>query len=197
MAKRTIRLEKPAYVYDLRAKKALGNVSEFTVALAAAQAKFFAALPYEVGDVAVTAQGATAGAEVKVAVSVALPAGAKACHPVLVEVYDPAGKKSRLYSGVCDAKGGTGTYAFRTALNDPTGTWRVVATDYITGKTASASFAQTLVPSSSPCIFISAARVFCNASKILSLSESIAARCSFCIFAIIFVLPDFLPYCLS
>ena len=140
VAKRTIRLEKPAYVYDLRAKKALGKVSEFTVALAAAQAKFFAALPYEVGDVSVSAGNAAAGAEVKVAVKVALPTDAKACHPVLVEVYDPAGRKSRLYSGVCDAKGGAGAYAFRTALNDPKGTWRLVATDYITGKTASVSF---------------------------------------------------------
>ena len=33
-----------------------------------------------------------------------------------------------------------GEHPFRTALNDPVGTWRVVATDYITGKTASASF---------------------------------------------------------
>ena len=39
-----------------------------------------------------------------------------------------------------DAKGGAGAYAFRTALNDPKGTWRLVATDYITGKTASVSF---------------------------------------------------------
>ena len=73
------------------------------------------------------------------AVRVRVPTTAKACHPVLVEVYDPAGRKSRLYSGVCDAKGGAGTYAFRTALNDPAGTWRVVATDYVTGKSSAAS----------------------------------------------------------
>ena len=60
------------------------------------------------GAIAVAAQDVRPGAEVKVAVKVALPTDAKACHPVLVEVYDPAGKKSRLYSGVCDAKGGAG-----------------------------------------------------------------------------------------
>ena len=43
--------------------------------------------------------------------------------------------------GICDAKGGRGEHTFRTALNDPKGTWRVVATDYVTGQTAVASFA--------------------------------------------------------
>lgn len=139
VARRTIRLERPAYVYDLRVKKAFGKVSEFTVSLAAAQAKFFAALPYEVGDVSVAAGSVRRGAEARVAVKVGVPAAAKDCHPVLVEVYDPNGTKSRLYSGVCDAKGGAGEHSFRTALNDPAGIWRVVATDYVTGKTASAS----------------------------------------------------------
>jgi hypothetical protein len=59
---------------------------------------------------------------------------------VVVDVYSPDGKRSRLYSGVCDAKGGRGEYEFRTALNDQKGTWRVVATDYITGESACAPF---------------------------------------------------------
>jgi len=139
-ATRTISLDRPAHVYDLRAKRYLGETASFEATLESAQAKFFAALPYEVGPVAAQAQGAEAGGAVAVAVQVGLPAGAKACHPVMVEVYDPAGKRSRLYSGVCDAKGGRGTYSFRTALNDPKGVWRVVATDYITGRKSPSSF---------------------------------------------------------
>lgn len=140
LAKRTIRLESPAYVYDLRAKKALGKVDEFSVSLASGQAKFFAALPYEVGGVSMDVRNAMPDEEVNVFVKVGVPAGSKACHPVMVEVYEPSGRKSRLYSGVCDAKGGAGTHAFRLALNDPQGTWRIVSTDYITGKTASVPF---------------------------------------------------------
>ena len=136
---RNVVLDEPAYVYDLRTKKAYGKVSEFKVALEAAQAKFIAALPYDVGDVSVAAGDVAAGEMAKVTVKVGLPPDAKACHPVLVEVFTPDGKRSRLYSGVCDAKGGAGEYSFRTALNDSAGSWRIVATDYVTGKTVVAS----------------------------------------------------------
>ena len=138
-AVRTVKLDVPAYVYDLRAKKACGKVSEFAVSLEAAQAKFFAALPYEVGNVSVAVDNITLGTMAKVSVNVVLPHGARACHPVSVEVFRPDGKRSRLYSGVCDAKGGLGEYSFRTALNDPVGCWRIVATDYVTGRMAVAS----------------------------------------------------------
>ena len=77
----------------------------------------------------------------KVAVEAGVPGISKACHPVIVDVYAPDGTRNRLYSGICDAKGGRGEHTFRTALNDPKGTWRVVATDYVTGQTAVSSFA--------------------------------------------------------
>lgn len=139
-ASRTIRLNSPAFVYDLRAKKALGRVDRFTVELGAGGVGFFAALPYEVGPVKVFVSAAAPGGDVKVSVQAGVPGLSKACHPVIVDVYAPDGKRSRLYSGVCDAKGGRGEYVFRTALNDPKGTWRVAAIDYITGETAYASF---------------------------------------------------------
>lgn len=139
VATRVITLKEPAFVYDLRGKRALGRVTSFQVPLAAGQAKFFAALPYEVGRLSVEARGAVRGGDVSVSVRVQVPTGAKACHPVKVDIFEPDGRRNRLYSGVCDARGGIGTLAFRTALNDVPGTWRLVATDYITGKTASAA----------------------------------------------------------
>ena len=139
VATRVIILKEPAFVYDLRGKRALGRVTSFQVPLAAGQAKFFAALPYEVGRLSVEARGAVRGGDVSVSVRVQVPTGAKACHPVKVDIFEPDGRRNRLYSGVCDARGGIGTLAFRTALNDVPGTWRLVATDYITGKTASAA----------------------------------------------------------
>ncbi len=140
VAERKIDLAGAAYVYDLRKKKALGKVNSFTVALKAGEVAFFAALPYEVGPVKASVSAAALGKTVKVSVQAGVPGLSKACHPVIVDIYSPDGKRSRLYSGVCDAKGGNGEYVFRTALNDPKGIWRVAATDYVTGETACASF---------------------------------------------------------
>jgi hypothetical protein len=141
VAHREIRLGSPAFVYDLRGKKCLGKVDRFTVSLRAAEVAFFAGLPYEVGPVKVSISAAVPGGDVKVAVQAGVPGLSKACHPVIVDVYAPDGTRNRLYSGICDAKGGRGEHTFRTALNDPKGTWRVVATDYVTGQTAVSSFA--------------------------------------------------------
>ena len=137
-AVRKIRMDSPAYVYDLRTKNSLGRISDFSVSMESAEAKFFAALPYETGDISLSV--CDEGMEVSISVKVGVPASAKDCHPVLLEVYDPVGMRSRLYSGVCDAMGGVGKYSFRMALNDTPGKWRIVATDYITGKKATASF---------------------------------------------------------
>ena len=140
VAERKIDLAGAAYVYNLRKKKALGKVNSFTVALKAGEVAFFAALPYEVGPVKASVSAAALGKTVKVSVQAGVPELSKACHPVIVDIYSPDGKRSRIYSGVCDAKGGNGEYVFRTALNDPKGIWRVAATDYVTGETACASF---------------------------------------------------------
>ena len=139
-AERTVRMDGPMFVYDLRAKKLIGKVASFKVSMRASGAKFFAALPYEVGPLAAVASATPPGGVVKLDVKAGVPAWSKACHPVIVDVYSPDGKRSRLYSGVCDAKGGRCSFEFRTALNDLQGTWRVAVTDYITGETVYAAF---------------------------------------------------------
>ena len=139
-AERTVRLGAPSFVYDLRTKESLGKVTTFKVSLLSAEAKLFAALPYEVGPIKASVAAGRPGEEVKVTAFAGIPKWAKACHPVAVDVYSPDGKRSRLYSGVCDAKGGRGVHVFRTALNDARGTWRVIATDCISGSKHYASF---------------------------------------------------------
>jgi hypothetical protein len=158
VAERKIDLAGEAYVYDLRKKTCLGRVKGFTVALRAGEVAFYAALPYEVGKLTIVVSSEfrvqSSGLRVNsklqtsnsklqtvtVQVQAGVPGLSKACHPVIVDVYSPDGKRSQLYSGVCDAKGGKGEYAFRMALNDPKGTWRVAVTDYITGETVYAAF---------------------------------------------------------
>ena len=140
VAERTVVLHEPMFVYDLRAKKCLGKVDRFGVALRALDVKFFAALPYAVGPLKMTVAAGRPGKDAKVTIQTGVPRGSKACHPVAVDVYSPDGRMHRLYSGVCDAKGGSGEHVFRTSLNDATGVWRIVATDSISGDRCYASF---------------------------------------------------------
>ena len=139
-AERRIALGSPSFVYDLRAKTCMGKMDCFSVAMRSSDVKFVAALPYEVGPVGVSVSAGRPGGEVKVKVRAGVPGWAKACHPVALDVYSPDGRLNRLYSGVCDAKGGRGDYSFRTALDDSRGVWRVVATDCISGDRHYASF---------------------------------------------------------
>lgn len=141
VASRTVALDEAAYVYDLRAKRCHGKVDRFTTSLEKGEAAFFAALPYEVGAIRVVARGARPGGCVEVTVMIDVPSTARACHPVRIDVYDPSGSPSKLYGGIIDASGGKGEWMYRTALDDAPDGWRVVATDYITGKTAACAVA--------------------------------------------------------
>jgi hypothetical protein len=52
---------------------------------------------------------------------------------VHVEVFDPAGKRVRYYSGNADVVGGTARFSIPFALNDLPGRWRVKVRDVISG----------------------------------------------------------------
>lgn len=134
---RSVRLGEAAHVYDMRSKKYMGHVQGFSFALAPSRAAFFAALPYELRNVSVSVRPHAAPGETA-AVDVMLSASApvSTLHPVKVDVYDPAGRLQPLYSGVVETSDGCCRHSFRFALNDPAGTWRIVATDFVSGKSA-------------------------------------------------------------
>ena len=137
--RRSVQLEEPAHVYDLRGKKYLGRVQGFSFALAPSQAAFFAALPYELRQASVSVRPRAApGEAVAVDVSLSASAPVSTLHPVKVDVYDPAGGLHPLYSGVVETSDGRCSHSFRFALNDPAGKWRIVATDFVSGKSAAA-----------------------------------------------------------
>jgi hypothetical protein len=52
---------------------------------------------------------------------------------VHVEVFDPAGRRVRYYSGNADLVGGTARFSIPFALNDIPGQWRVKVRDVISG----------------------------------------------------------------
>lgn len=73
--------------------------------------------------------------------SVSLPSLADATFGLTVDVYDPAGMRSRAHSlSAVAVSGGRATLSIPTALNDPAGVYRVVATESITRRRAEARF---------------------------------------------------------
>jgi len=131
-----VKLPGTFFLYDLREKKALGQVNRFALALNAVEPVIFALSrtplpapvvagpeqlhPGETAALHLTLAGAAAGARVVL-------------H---VEVRDPSGKEVPHYSGNVVAPGGTGEWLLPLALNDPVGNWRVRVTDLLSGRTA-------------------------------------------------------------
>ena len=58
---------------------------------------------------------------------------------VRVEVFDPAGKMARHYSGNVTVRNGRAAFHIPFALNDAPGAWRVRARDVVSGLTAERS----------------------------------------------------------
>jgi len=132
---------KAGHWYDLRAHKYLGEKRGLTATLREADPKLYAILPYQVKALRLAVEGGRKPGEV-VGYTVKLTTGpAKpARHVAKIEVFSPDGAKHALYSGSIDTRGGKGSGRFRLALNDTVGTWRLVATDVISGVKAEASW---------------------------------------------------------
>jgi hypothetical protein len=71
-------------------------------------------------------------------VSFAILAGAAFRSVAKVEVLNPTGKPVSHYSRNEDIIDRQGTFRLRTALNDPEGLWKVVTTEVLSGRQATA-----------------------------------------------------------
>ncbi len=56
-----------------------------------------------------------------------------ATHVLVTKVYDPSGQPRSWYGGNLDAPAGAADGAFRPALDDPAGRWRLVVRDVASG----------------------------------------------------------------
>lgn len=136
-----VTLPKSAHCYDLRAHKYLGEKQSLTTTLREADPKIYALLPYQVKGIKLAVTGGKRPGElVKYEVKLNVGAARPARHVVKVEVFSPDGKKQALYRANLDTRAGAGSGQFRLALNDAPGTWRLVATDVISGEKAEASW---------------------------------------------------------
>jgi hypothetical protein len=131
----TVHLHLPhtMYVYDTRARKALGRHKDLTLTVDPYQPNILAVTDTPLPEMQVEMPSkAHRGDIVNVAVH-ALPAQAKTAvyH---VEVQNPQGKKMVFYSGNIIENGG-GVRSIPLADSDPAGTWTVTVQDIMSGQT--------------------------------------------------------------
>ena len=128
-------------VYDVRAKEYLGQRDSVRTAMAPAKAKLYAIMPYRIKRVKLSTEAQYAPGQT-VSVGIAVSAGRRQAggHVVRFVVLGPDGADCRDYAQNLRLQDGKGTARFVTALNDPTGRWRIVATDVVSGLSGETSF---------------------------------------------------------
>jgi len=129
----TLQFGRQAHLYDVRAGRYLGSTQSLKTSLTAGIAKLYALLPYRVDRVSLTAAGQAVPAG-KLTYRIAVRAGAPlGPHVVRVTVFGPEGKERKYYARNLLAPGGRATGDLVFALDDPAGTWKIVAKDVATG----------------------------------------------------------------
>ncbi len=145
--RRPVRIELPrrAFVYDVRAKQALGQTEIVETTLAPGQPQIYALLPYDVRNITVKpAAEVAAGADLVVDVTLDLaPSQHCARHCIRIELAGPDGRTLRHYAeNVITSKPAVCT-TIPLAVNDPAGRWTIQATDVATARASQATFAVT------------------------------------------------------
>jgi hypothetical protein len=132
-------LPQPGFLYDLRRQAALGRSGRLEIALSPFEPTLLALSPSNLPAPAIggpqhLALGATARFHLT----------ASAASDVLhIETIDPAGNILAHYSGNRVVSGGTAEWLLPLAYNDPIGTWKIKATDLLSGASAIAEVTVT------------------------------------------------------
>jgi hypothetical protein len=122
-------------IYDVRRRSLAGKGTQWETVIEPGVPGLFAIVEEEISGI-----DARAAARVKpgqdVQVDFTISGGRGLRSVARVDVQDPAGRPVHCYSANTDIEDGKGTVRFQTALNDPTGMWRVTVTEVISGKKA-------------------------------------------------------------
>lgn len=132
----------PQHVYDLRAGKYLGKVTQIHTQLRWGRANFFLAIPYQIKGVNLTLSAAPrAGQTLTATIRLRIPPNVRERHAVFVEVTDPKGHEAEGSRQVIILNGGSGQVQIPVAYNAMAGKWRLRATELFSGKSAEAMWA--------------------------------------------------------
>jgi hypothetical protein len=129
----SIRVELPVegHVYDSLSGKYLGATSAFDATIEPAEAKVYAVLPYEVESLDVSVR--PAGNVVKYDFQIGVSRGKARRHAVALEVTDPSGERSVVYSKNLLARGGKAKGEIRFSLEGESGVWKLKFTEAASG----------------------------------------------------------------
>ncbi len=139
----TARLPEKYHVYDVRTHSYHGQVDAWQVKMRPGTASLYACLPYAVDGVVAKSVYARVrmGGGWRCEFTVKRnPADARSIpHAICIQVLQPDGRQRPEYAQVviADRKGKAGV-SIPFALNDPTGTWKIRASDAVSGKSVTA-----------------------------------------------------------
>jgi len=137
-----VSLDKPSYIYDLRAHKCLGSVTQINTRLKWGRPNFYLSLPYEIKGLRVTLPAGTpkVGQPFVASISLNIPPTAKEKFACWVQVVDPEGKSPLWGRQVVLLAKGKAQLPLMTAFNDRPGKWRVRVKELFSNTTVEASW---------------------------------------------------------
>ena len=125
---------KRSHVYDVRAKRYLGNVSSVEAIVPPGDTALYACLPYRVTSLCVRApQAAKPGEELRVEAQLDAGAEPPGDHVLHVDLVAPGGDSAWHYARNELAPSGKLSLAVPLAANEKPGTWTVCVRDVLTG----------------------------------------------------------------
>lgn len=137
----TVTLPEPRHIYDLLTGKYLGHAASFTTPLTPGYGQLYAALPYRVTGVRLSAPATiTAGQAPALRCEVLADHGTPEFHVLRLTVTAPDGSVAGYYTKNLDAPHGKCTVTLPIALNAPKGKWQVTVRDVASGMTKTLGF---------------------------------------------------------
>jgi hypothetical protein len=138
----TVRLTIPRdrFVYDVRAAKPLGRVSEISVTLDPYEPTIFAVAPSQVAALELSTPERVKRGESAIVVVRFAAATPATNHVLHVDVINPSGQTVDYYSGNLLAPEGHAGKVLPIAVNDPAGRWEIRVRDVLTGQSRTSAF---------------------------------------------------------
>lgn len=130
-----LRLQRPGWIYDLRARRSLGRKTSVPIRLRPGQANLYALLPYRVEGVRLGVPSQVpAGSRPTVAFALTTPPKVEVeGHVLRLKVFGPDGQERKFYAQTLYPTGSRGETAIPFACNDMPGRWTVRLRDVLTG----------------------------------------------------------------
>ena len=135
-----VKLPGQGHVYDIRRGKYLGYAGAVSHTFGTGAPAVFALMPEKIGEPVLKLDKSVVSAGEPITLKVTLPGGEGLHTAAVLDVYDPNGKKSEVYSTRMDIDNAGGSQGWNLALDDMKGTWSIRLRETISGQNAVAEF---------------------------------------------------------